>query len=172
MTQAKPHRIRLISSVDTNHAEPTDRARPRVRGYKLFETDENGRGKVVFIDINELTENTMLEIVVRNAVRSVIDIRPNTVFDKPRFRHKSIVGYLHLWNIPYIEYAMTVRNRHVEEKQISVDDQIEDALGRGLVLCLFDSESKKCGWISDLRTRLARMPNFLAEVNSRSLISI
>lgn len=141
----------------------------------LFGHAGENRGKIVFLDICWLAEETLLTLLTRNAVTALIDLRPRPVFDRPRFRHKNVVHYLHERNVLYLEYAMLARGvrdpaSHIRYKSQGAEQKIGALLGRGLTVCVYDEASKTVGWLEEIRHVLRHAPDYLAEMHPRALI--
>ena len=146
----------------------------KVHHPELFHSTEIGRGKVAFIQIDDLVEGTFLNLIARNSVTAVVDLRPRPVFAKPNFQHKRTVAYLFQRKVTYIEYAFAIK---AEGKQLpwtrpsaSFASILEGALSAGLTVCLFDGESQSIGWLDRFRRQIETMPSYSAEMHPRSLI--
>lgn len=137
-----------------------------------------GRGKVAFVDIKELTEEPLLRILTMNGVKAVVELRPLPIFGRPRFRHRQVVFYLHDRDIRYVEFALMVRRpmrmgtalaaMHASD----LYGKIEPALENGLSLCLYDKASRDLGWLDEIR-RLVRLSKArLSELHPRALIGM
>ncbi len=140
----------------------------------LFGGNDKGSGRIVFVDVDALSEEILLRIIARNAIASVVDLRPRPVFMRPRFRHKRVVSYLYRRNVLYIEYAFLLLSMSkspytAKKKSGSADEEIENALKRGLTMFLYDEEAKVAGLMDDVRRRLKRLSSFSAELHPRAL---
>jgi hypothetical protein len=141
----------------------------------LFDHDGANIGKIVFLDISWLAEDTLLNLVARNGVTALIDLRPRPVFERPRFRHRHVVRYLYEQNVHYLEYAMLARTAvstgvHSPSWQEGAKAHFCAILPRGLTVCLYDEGSRSAGWIDHVRHLVRTMPSYLAEVNPRALV--
>ena len=140
----------------------------------FFGHDMDGRGKVAFLDIDQLITARLFRLIVRNSVKSVIDLRPRPVFARPRFKHKEVVSYFHAHQVCYFEYALLIQSGQSQYSYLfNGDDRwLDDALKYGLSICIYDSESVMSGWPSELRCRLKKSPSFSAELHPRSLAGV
>ncbi|HEV7325450.1 MAG TPA: hypothetical protein VGN91_10290 [Bosea sp. (in: a-proteobacteria)] len=140
----------------------------------LFDHAGANRGRIVFLDIIWLAEDTLLNIVVRNGVTDLVDLRPRPVFERPRFRHRQVVHYLYERNVGYLEYAMLARRDRNTSFNSSWSEGIEirfrEMLTRGLTLCLYDDGARSAGWVDDVRHLVDMAPDYLAEVHPRALV--
>ena len=143
--------------------------------HDLFAVPASNRGKIVFFDVADLVEETLLRLIAANAVTALVDIRPAPVFSRPRFRHRDVVEYLHHRDVRYVEYAFAVASP-VKDKALaairSTDAYgwIEPALERGLALCIHDAKARELGWLDDMRRMLRHCDGYVAEVHPRSMI--
>jgi hypothetical protein len=152
----------------------SDALEPHRQPNLFGHTDEN-RGKIVFLDIRWLAEEMLLTLLTRNAVTALVDLRPRPVFDRPRFRHRDVVHYLHERNVLYLEYAMLARGvrdsaSQFRHKPEGAEEKISALLGRGLTVCVYDEASKTAGWLEEIRYVLRHAPDYLAEMHPRALI--
>lgn len=141
----------------------------------LFDHTGANTGKIVFLDITWLAEETLLNLVARNGVTALIDLRPRPVFEKPRFRHRHVVRYLYEQNVYYLEYAMLARSTASTDAQLPSSQEgtkahFRSVLPLGLTVCLYDEATRSAGWIEHVRHLVRTMPSYLAEVHPRSLI--
>ena len=140
----------------------------------LFADDAAGRGRVAFVDIEDLSMDTLLRTVAMTSVQTVIDLRPEAIFRRPEFRHKEVVSYFYRKNIGYVECAM-IDIRARERPELGgggLVPSLETYLSRGLTLCIFDAEAREIGWLDNFRRQLAGTPGFSVEVHPRSLPGI
>lgn len=141
----------------------------------LFDYRGLNSGKIAFLDITWLAEETLFDLVARNGVTALIDLRPRPVFERPRFRHRHVVRYLYEQNVHYLEYAMLARTKAIAAEESSFLRESARAhfcavLPRGLTVCLFDEGSRSAGWINEVRHLVRTMPSYLAEVHPRALV--
>ena len=127
---------------------------------------------MVFVEIESVEEESLLDVLVRNCVETVIDIRVNAVFARPKFRHKKIIDYLYRRGIGYVEYNIVAYSCDSGPEVGKFEQSISEALDRGLTLCLVDADAKKRRRDIEVRRVLANLPNFVAEVNARSLLGM
>ena len=127
----------------------------------------------VFIDVSSLDEEILLNIVARNGVSALVDLRPRPVFDRPHFRHRHVVHYLYNRNVSYIEYAMFSRSGISGSTPSWPEDtaaRLKGLLARGLVICLYDEASRSAGWISDFRSKSRYVLGYVPELHPRALV--
>lgn len=141
----------------------------------LFDDGSMNRGRIVFLDITWLIEDTLLNIVAKNGVAALVDLRPRPVFERPRFRHRHVVHYLYERNINYLEYAMLARiDRGTGVRSPcwpeDVDLRFQEMLTLGLTVCIYDDGSRSAGWIEDFRHLVQTAPGYLAELHPRALV--
>jgi hypothetical protein len=144
-----------------------DVANPKSSQAFLISPPEDHVGKFVFVDIERFDEGNFLSLIARNAVSSIVDVRPMPIFDRPRFNHKDVFSFLFLNNVRYIEVALAPLS--VPESRLTFD---ADSLGlrSGLTMCIFDHLAKDRGWVDLVRQSFRRSTNFVAEVNPRALM--
>ena len=141
----------------------------------LFDHGGDQRGKIVFLDIGWLAEETLLNSLARNGVTALVDLRPRPVFHRPLFRHRDVVCYLYERNIIYIEYAVLAKCYGKIESLFrhglasAGEEKIDALLGRGLTICLYDDSAKSAGWLDEFRHLLRHAPSFRAEMHPRAL---
>jgi len=145
-------------------------ASPRQR--TLFDQGLENRGKIVFLDIRWLAEDTLLALVARNAVTALVDLRPRPVFDRPRFRHRHVVHYLFERDVHYLEYAMVVRGARGRSGCDDMGARIAEYLLHGLTLCLYDEAARSAGWLDEIRHVARHAPGYLAEMHPRALAGV
>ena len=160
-------------------SEGTGEERRAVKAHKkgiteegLFRFDITGPGKLVFVEIERMEEESFLDVLVRNCVKSVIDIRVNTVFFRPKFRHKRIVDYLYQRGIKYVEYNVAIHEYDCVGGKTKFEKMSAEALDRGMTLCLIDANARERGRDMEVRRMVGKLPNFVAEVNVRSLLGL
>ncbi|NNM74247.1 hypothetical protein [Enterovirga aerilata] len=152
--------------------------RPGVNsGYEptLFASAPEGKGKIVFVDVEWLAEETLLTAIARNGVTAILDVRPRPIFPRPKFRHKNVVLYFFQRKVRYLEYAMLPRATRsgFEQRALpckeAADTLIVEVLSRGLTMCLYDEQARKMGWLDDIRHLVRRAAGYTAELHPRSL---
>jgi hypothetical protein len=163
-----PKRVNQPSEPDVNPTAPV---------ATLFGCTLHGRGKVAFLDVEWLVEDSLLGIVTRNGVTGLLDLRPRPIFARPKFRHKKVVLYFYEHKVSYVEYAMLAREtrRGIEpfcRRPEGTGALIVDLLARGLTICLFDREAKELGWVEDVRHVLRSTRSFSSELHPRSLAGL
>lgn len=135
---------------------------------ELFDSVKAYANLIAFIDITDFDQNQFLDIIAKNSVKSILDIRPRPVFRRPKFSHGEMSEYFEWNRINYFEYAIFGRSEDVTRVQIA--RKIHSGRSDGLSLCIFDEESKTRGWLEEARFTLHRSRLFKAELNSRSLV--
>lgn len=148
-----------------------------VHQHDLFAKPASNRGKIVFFDVADLVEETLLRLIAANAITALVDLRPTPVFSRPRFRHRDVVHYLHHRDIRYVEYAFAVtwpaKDRALAAMRSSdAYGWIEPALERGLALCIHDAKARELGWLDDMRRMLRHCDGYVAEVHPRSMMGL
>lgn len=139
----------------------------------LFDSNQANRGMMVFVDISSLNEESLLDIVARNGVSALVDLRPRPVFERPHFRHRHVVHYLYDRNVNYIEYAMFGRSGNSGNTPSWPDEvggRLKELLARGLVVCLYDEASRSSGWLSDFRNKSRSSVGYVPEMHPRALV--
>ena len=136
-----------------------------------------GRGIVAFVDVAELTEESLLRLLASNGVKALVDARPCPVFDMPRFRHKSVILNLYHRRIPYVEMAMLAiwpagDRRLGTFMQRETYAAIEPALELGLTLCLYDADARATGWLEETRRMIRHARGFAAELHPQVLAGL
>jgi hypothetical protein len=139
----------------------------------LFNWRDTGSGRISFFDIQELTEKTLLEVVARNSVRSLFDLRAKPIFEKPRFNHKAVVSYLYRHDVRYCEYVMLTDFRADAKSRNAFTPEmtkaLQEVLSRGLIMCIYDAAAKDRGLVHKVREAVRTMPRFEVELPSRAL---
>jgi hypothetical protein len=136
----------------------------------LFGIMAEGRGRIAFLDVGSLTEDTLLSVLVRNAVVALIDLRPLPIFRAPRFQHKRVVSFLIHHNIRYVEAALVELNARKDPGiplGSALGPIIQNNLSLGLTICLFDEGTREKGWLEAVR--LATLQS-CTELHPRSLV--
>ncbi len=150
------------------------RAQYEARDPTLFASADIGRGKIAFVKIDNFVEETFLRLIALNAVTAIIDLRPRPVFGRPHFHHKRTVSYLFQQKIAYIEYALSSNARPISNVSSREDKvlktALENALNRGLTVCVYDETSREVGWLDQFRRTLRSISGYNAEMNPRSLM--
>lgn len=128
-----------------------------------------GRGLVAYVDVATLDEESLLALVSENQVKAFVDARPCPVFAKPRFRHKEVVFYLFHRRIPYIEMAMlsiwpASERRLGTFMRSETYSALEDGLGRGLTVCVYDDDAREDGWLEETRRMIRHSRGYVAEL--------
>lgn len=134
-----------------------------------------GRGLVAYVDIAALDEESLLALVERNRVKAFVDVRPCPVFAKPRFRHKEVVFHLFHRHVRYIEMAMlsiwpASERRLGTFMQAETYSALEDGLGRGLTVCIYDDDAREDGWLEETRRMIRHSRGFVAELLPTALV--
>ena len=108
-----------------------------------------------------------MELLVRNSVRSVLDIRIRPVFNRPKFVHVDISKYFYTNNINYFEYAFHARSGSFSKRDVT--RRIHAGRSSGLSICVYDAETEEYGGLDQARDTLRRSRLFKAELASRAL---
>ncbi|GBU15899.1 MULTISPECIES: hypothetical protein [Methylobacteriaceae] len=145
--------------------------------HSLFPARDEGRGKVAFVDVGALDEERLFRLLALNAVTALVDLRPCPVFERPRFRHKSVVFHLRDRDIRYIEFAMLVRRPLADPTLVSMGvsnayAKIEPALTMGLSICIYDTAARDLGWLDQMRRLLRHSSTYQAELHPRALAGV
>lgn len=136
----------------------------------LFLDRTSCRGLTSFVHINTLSEEILLRLVSRYGIAVIVDLRPRPVFERPKFRHREVVGYFFTRSIKYIEYAM-ISNAEIDEFSIEKRKEIlRNALPLGMTLFLFDDAATEKGWVGEMRHDARISSEFRTEMHPRSLM--
>lgn len=127
--------------------------------------DTNPTGRYFcFLNIDEVDQDTLLKVIARNSVHTVVDLRKLPLFDKPKFSHRSVMTHFRQHGILYLEYAMAVRS-----PSIFSDLHRDEQEPLGLSLWIYDESTRAVGWYDHVRKGLKNTPLFDAEVPFRTL---
>lgn len=133
----------------------------------LFGSAEAVRGKVAFESINSLDEEQLLRIMLSNSVAAVVDLRPKSVFQKPKFNHKRIFDFLNRHKVYFVEYSMKIS---VDENEVEIwKNDLSRASTRGLVLCVFDDAAQERGSVARFKSDLHRVIGGWSEMHPNAL---
>jgi hypothetical protein len=122
----------------------------------LFGSLAGSRGKVVFLDIEEWTEDKFLGVLTRNAVATLVDLRPRPIFRAPHYRHKVVVSHMRDHSILYVEAALLDGAAGLGTSAVGAElsAQVLARLGSGLTILIHDDAAKRKGWLLDVRAGL------------------
>ncbi len=140
----------------------------------LFGDRSGGRGKVAYLSIEGLSEQLLLQIIVRNSVTGLIDLRPKPLFEHPNFEHQKIVAYFYQRRVRYFEYALlqdTLRSSSKDGvSRRNAEGEMNGLLSDGLTLCLYDNKSIERGWVQRTRHILQTSSSYVAELHPKALV--
>lgn len=109
---------------------------------------------VSFFDIDLADQEQMVTRIARSGVTTVLDLRSRPVFERPRFHHKYLMGYLHARSIPYVELNLIVRSRDSDRWPTNCGSGISSAVRDGLNICVFDDQTVTSGRLNAFRRAL------------------
>lgn len=135
---------------------------------ELFGHHVCGSNFVTFIDVENLNQDSLIDIVTKNAVVSILDIRARPVFRRPNFVHAEIFRYLEYRKIHYFDYAVVAADP-AEHGLHAIARRVNHGRGNGLTLCLYDESSNQKGWVEEARRTLRRSKLFRAELSRSAL---
>lgn len=137
----------------------------------LFGSLQELRGKVVFLDEADWHEESLLQVMARNPIGAVVDMRSRPVFRLPRYRHRRVVSYFHKHGIQYLELISLLRENSAGERKICLE-LAGVVFGRseyGLTICLYDKATKERGWLDSIRSLMMAGTNCFVELHPRAL---
>ncbi len=134
----------------------------------LFGDAEESSACFSFVDLDGLDQAAFLNIIARNAVSTIIDLRPVPVFKRPKYIHRDLVDYFSCHEIIYFEYAMAEMSRN-KRTSLSIARTIHARRQVGLTICVHDEMSREKGWLDVARYNFRRSKLFSVEVHPRSL---
>lgn len=135
---------------------------------ELFGHHARGSNFVTFIDVEVLDQDLLIDIVTKNAVVSILDIRVRPVFRRPKFVHSEMFRYLEHRKIHYFDYAVAISDPE-EHGVYDIARRVNYGRGHGLTLCLYDKTSNERGWVEAARRTLRRSKLFRAELSPAAL---
>jgi hypothetical protein len=137
----------------------------------LFGSLQEVRGKVVFLEVTEWHEDSLLRMMARNSVSLVIDLRSRPVFSLPRYQHRRVVSYFHKHSIQYLELINLLYETPAGEKTMphEIAHIASSHAERGLTICLYDTSTKERGWLDLIRALMNSGTNRFVELNPRAL---
>lgn len=144
---------------------------PRPSGgaqLELFGDVNSYSSFVSFLDVDNLDQEKLIDILTRNAVTSILDIRVRPVFRKPKFVHSELSRYFTYRNIHYFDYAMALADPETGHPN-SIARRVNFGREHGLTICLYDQSSRDRGWIEAARKTLRRSRLFKAELSPSAL---
>lgn len=122
-----------------------------------------------FLDVNDISQDILMTSIVRNAIDTIVDLRPVPVFSKPKFDHHEITSWFSLHGVSYLEYAFAVFD---PVSFAEMDRQyIKSQRTSRLSVWIYDDLSKELGWFEKVRFEL-RNSFSGAEITARSLIQV
>lgn len=136
----------------------------------LFGDVEAGSNFFSFLFLDDFDQDELIEIITRNAVQAIVDLRPQPVFQAPDYDHSFLTSYFYSRGIDYFEYAF-VRLEPEAFSPWRVARNVNRGRPRGLTLWLYDDASKRCGWFDLAKGQLNKSRLFRAEIHSRFLKS-
>ncbi|RYG58031.1 MAG: hypothetical protein EON56_00920 [Alphaproteobacteria bacterium] len=135
---------------------------------ELFGDVKSYSNFVSFLDIDTLDQEKLIDILTRNAVASILDIRARPVFRKPKFAHSELSRYFTHRNIHYFDYAMALGDPDTGHPN-SIARRVNFGRESGLTICLYDQSSRDRGWVEAARRTLKRSRLFKAELSPSAL---
>lgn len=140
----------------------------------LFAGEYTDTAAIAFINIEIINQNALLNSLVKNSIKTIIDLRDRAIFPKPRFDHKYIMGYFYNKSIDYIELAMLrtpsleiclfepSKNHHTRWASICNYS--------GITACIFDEAAIKSGTVASFRNYVTKEDKDLIEIHPRFLV--
>ncbi len=137
----------------------------------LFGSLQEVRGKVVFLDESDWNEESLLQVMTRNPIAAVVDMRSRPVFRMPNYRHRHIVSYLHRHGIQYLELINVLRKNSEGERNIYLELSgiVFGRAEHGLTIFFYDATAKERGWLGSIRTLMKSGANRFVELHPRAL---
>ena len=135
---------------------------------ELFGDVKSYSNFVSFLDIDTLDQEKLIDILTRNAVTSILDIRARPVFRKPKFVHSELSRYFTHRDIHYFDYAMALADPDTGHPN-SIARRVNFGRESGLTICLYDQSSRDRGWVEAARRTLRRSSLFKAELSPSAL---
>ncbi|MCA3389967.1 MAG: hypothetical protein INF65_15180 [Roseomonas sp.] len=133
----------------------------------LFGFSEASKGKVAFEFIDNLNEELLLRIIVCNSVSTVVDLRPKSVFLRPKFQHKRIFEFFHRNRIEFFEYSL--RALDGEDKIKHWFSETAKKSNHGLILCICDDSARGRGIIAKFKGNMRLISHDWSEVHPRAI---
>lgn len=152
--------VRIRPNALAADAEPTQ--------LDLFGSAQNSANFFCFLAIDDFNQDELIEIITRNAVSTIVDLRPEPVFRSPNFNHRQLTSYLYDRGIRYLEYAVV----KLDPEAFSpwrIARSVNRARPRGLTLWIYDTASKESGWFDLAKSQLSKSRLFRAELSPRAL---
>lgn len=135
---------------------------------ELFSTKMALSNHIAFLDLCWLDEVMLMNLVARNNVSVVVDLRKKPIFPKPKFNHKTTINSLKTSNIEYFEYAFLkidfLQSYSRIGKARQIRNRIAHGMKKGMALCLYDEHSNDSDYISDFRYLLNNMSHSWIEL--------
>lgn len=151
----------LLDSVRTssrkNHARDSNQARKNASNsqLELFSTQMALSNHFAFLDLRWLDEIMLTNLVARNGVSVIVDLRKKPIFPKPKFNHKNTINFLRTSKVEYLEFAflkvdfLQSYSRFGKARQIR--NRLSHGMESGMALCLYDEYENDLDYISDFR---------------------
>ena len=145
--------------------------------YDLFAQPNLLARRFTFLNTDELDQEMLEAIVLRNNVSLVFDIRPIPVFRHPRYHHKQVCDFFLRSGVSFVE-MVAARERHGVEERSKVAEyrvdkrvvrRIYTAMRKGLCLMLYDSDALGSGTVGRIRYVVDTHGRSCAELHPKSL---
>jgi hypothetical protein len=143
----------------------------------LFGDPATSHGLVAFIDVQNLNQDTLFNIITRNSVSAVIDVRKAPIFSRPRFRHAEVADYFWSRRIAYLDLTSQSVQSSFAEAHISllasqphhIIGKVAEILDRGLTLVIYEESAFNSSATADLRRLFVHHGSYRAEIHPKAL---
>lgn len=139
----------------------------------LFDFSKVEVPKIVIIDPDEINQDILFNLIVKNGFQSILDLRPRPVFQRPLYSHKKTTGFFFDNKVEYREIAILVQRS--KGKLSAFRDFLFTCFGDGsysprFTLCLADMKAREQGIVAQFRTVMRLIDASVIEVSPRSIL--
>lgn len=130
----------------------------------------NLQAKLAFVNIDNLDQDSLLDIVALNSVKIIADLRAAPVFKRPVYDHKSIISYFFKYGVQYVEFAVGSLQKGSETVALSdLASLCASENKSGVALIIYDGTAEREQRPALMRKFLARHEAPPVELSCRAL---
>ena len=122
---------------------------------ELFSPRNSFSNHFAILDLSWFDELSLTQLIIKNDVSVVIDLRQKPVFSKPKFNHKHVVNFFENCAVEYFEYAFLKiefnRSFSKFRKVREIRNRIMNGTSKGMMLCLYEESIERQQYVSDFR---------------------
>ncbi|UUX49121.1 hypothetical protein NUH88_17165 [Nisaea acidiphila] len=102
--------------------------------------------RFVFFNIEELDQERLSNLLMKNSVSCVFDFRAKPVFENPKFHHREVIEYFTKYHVSYFDSALLTHVSGADENDFSVEKLkifLSSRIISGLVVFIVDERLVK-----------------------------